>query len=344
MHLQGSPMPSPRDPQGVTRAEAQKRYRQKKKDELNSLKMKAMKLEQMEERLRKLEPFDIYYKINAARHQAGKIPKMFVYRETFPEWKIIDHYDGEKMLGYDVKGRDCWEYKRFPGVRDEEKPALRQRWDKMIDEGGYKLYHFLDQQYFQRMCYRDGKVQWRWGQMTCERDMEAEKHLTKEDKGKKVLCCIEHDVHDQVTFGMRKGVEDYLSSAGAGSHCAYAEMLKHNSYLYQVTLGKGEVTSTAPEAMQILKWDMMGMPIKSSAEGTGIPPLDLDKEAMKDFIQQGGSKKVMRYQRMRMKNGTRTMIDVEAWARVLPQTDDGSDNPRDVTIVEILERAVQALE
>merc|ERR1712187_804700 len=85
----------------------------------------------------------------------GKRPRQWCYVETWPECKIISEMLCSEALGYSLLGRHCWDYKRFPGLNNSEHRArdaesLKRHWNATVAKGGYSLYDFLDNQFFER--------------------------------------------------------------------------------------------------------------------------------------------------------------------------------------------------
>lgn len=311
--------------------EAQKRYRDKKKHEMEKLRGKN---EEMTEKIKELEPYRIIKNVENVRMKVGKPPRVWVYKETWPECQILEHAHCERALGYRLEGRDCWEYKRFPGLKADETANLKRHWDLNVRKGGYQLHDFLENQFFQRMCYRDGELTWRWTQVDAVQDDETP---VDPETGKLILQCVEHDVHDQVVWGMKKGVTDYLASQEANHSQMYLGWFKQNSYTYQVTLGNdlnsGKVSSTSPDVMGLLKWDMTGMTSENTEEGLTIPVLESD---MKQIFEDGCSKQPAFYRRQRMVGGKKTLVRVEAHVRVVK-------NLADEKVIEVLERILEVL-
>jgi len=306
--------------------EAQKRYRIKKKGELHALKQKMQTLQAericMKETLTQLAPYHTMRNLEQARLQVGKAPRVWIYKETWPECRILAHANAKETLGYRLQGRDCWEYKRFPGLTPEQVTAVKQAWDQNIRAGGHQLVEFMDTQYFQRMYYRDGQLSWRWSQVQAKVDT----NLSTDQQI--ILECVEFDIHNQVLWAQGRGVEDFKKSIEAGSKVQFAAALEHNSYAYKIVIGdKGteefQVSELSPEAEELLGWNMDGMQATDAKVGHELPFLSGDKAVdLDEFFSADKTLGPLYAQRERIVNGKSTLVPVEIWLKPISKKSD----------------------
>lgn len=313
--LQGSNNAAPHVNARDRKIAAQRRYRTKKKNELQRLKHIEREHMLLKQRMELLKPFEIIAKVEQARMDTGKRPRQWCYVETWPECKIISEMLCSEALGYSLLGRHCWDYKRFPGLnnaqgtlRDVDAQALKQHWNATVAKGGYSLYDFLDNQFFERLSYRDGKPVWRWSQVVAYR-------INDPFQKPALLQCLENDCHEAVMFGRRHGVTEYLKSVGEKHAFHYildaSKSISYSCYVSRdvvrehttkkSTKDRAIVVQRADASVQeILGWDINGMPADEDSPGRGVPLLCGPNNRMEEIIRTGRTHEPMYYKRLRV--------------------------------------------
>lgn len=292
---------------------AQRRYRTKKKNELQRLKHIEREHMRLKHRMELLKPFEIIAKVEQARMDTGKRPRQWCYVETWPECKIISEMLCSEALGYSLLGRHCWDYKRFPGLSNSEHRArdaesLKRHWNATVAKGGYSLYDFLDNQFFERLSYRDGKPVWRWSQVVAYR-------INDPYQKPALLQCLENDCHEAVMFGRRHGVTEYLKSVG-DKHAFHYILKSSNSIHYSCYVSADVVREhtdskpakertvvvqrAGPELVKALGWDMNSMPADDRSPGRGVPILSGANNRLAEIIATGRTHEPMYYKRLRI--------------------------------------------